>query len=148
MFITLGRGQGGSQAREGVAGLAPSRVVTLSRAQPQTRKPSQWIPRAWCEHLFFGYKKKRALEEQARGGNKKIEFPTKTGYVISPLPTDTPSIRTSLLECSQFNVNLPVCDYQTHRVAHWQNLSEAAIRLFPGYSSPHFTYPGGQRHPL
>lgn len=52
-------------------------------------------------------KKKKALEEQAHGENKKIEFSTNTGYVISPLSTDTPSIRTSLLKCSQFTINLP-----------------------------------------
>lgn len=61
--------------------------------------------------------------------------------------TDTPSIHTSLLKCSQFTISLPA-SVKIRYTGHWQHLSEATIRLFPGYSGPDFTQPGGQRHPL
>lgn len=97
--------------------------------------------------MFSAIKRKKSLEEQAHGENRKIEFPTNAEYVTSPPSTDTPSIHSSLLKCSQFTINLPGSVNIRH-TGHWQYLSEATIRLFPGSSSPDFTYPGGQRHPL
>lgn len=101
MFITLGRGQGGSRVSEGLVGCHPALwLVMLSRAWPQMQKPVKWdsvdstgIVWVVLEARTFG---KQADEERKQGASWMFNKKVIPGF----LSAGTPSIYTYVLTSS------------------------------------------------